>query len=77
MACYLAWEEEQALRHEFDDIQPVAMTGGIPAHATIPANLIVAGDGALRALPEIGIEIPLAEFYADLDLSAPPENEAA
>jgi hypothetical protein len=53
------------------------MTGGIPAHATIPANLIVAGDGALRALPEIGIEIPLAEFYADLDLSAPPENEAA
>jgi len=38
---------------------------------------IVAGDGAMLALPELAIEIPLAELYADLDLSEPPENDAA
>ncbi len=25
---FLAWEERQELRHEFDGIQPVAMVGG-------------------------------------------------
>ncbi len=38
---------------------------------------IVAGDGTPLALPELGTEIPLAERHADLDLSEPPENEAA
>lgn len=32
-------------------------------------------DGDVLRLPEIGIEIPLAEVYADIDLSAPPEGE--
>lgn len=27
------------------------------------------------ALPEIDTDIPLAELYADIDLSAPPEGE--
>lgn len=25
---FLAWEERQELRYEFDGVQPVAMTGG-------------------------------------------------
>jgi Uma2 family endonuclease len=39
---FLAWEERQALRYEFDGWQPVAMTGGTVAHEFI--------GGALRAL---------------------------
>ncbi|MCB8874059.1 Uma2 family endonuclease [Acidisoma silvae] len=32
-------------------------------------------DGAVLSMPEIGIDIPLAEFYADIDLSPPPESQ--
>ncbi len=39
---FLAWEERQPLRYEFDGFQPVAMTGGTDAHEAI--------GGALRAL---------------------------
>jgi Uma2 family endonuclease len=39
---FLAWEERQALRYEFDGWQPVAMTGGTVTHELI--------GGALRAL---------------------------
>ncbi len=39
---FLAWEERQALRYEFDGWQPVAMTGGTVAHELI--------GGTLRAL---------------------------
>jgi len=39
---FLAWEERQTLRYEFDGLQPVAMTGGTVAHELI--------GGALRAL---------------------------
>jgi Uma2 family endonuclease len=35
---------------------------------------IVAGEGAVLRLPEIGVELPLAEIYADVPL-APPEAE--
>ena len=39
---FLAWEEKQELRYEFDGFQPVAMTGGNLGHEAI--------GGALRAL---------------------------
>jgi Uma2 family endonuclease len=39
---FLAWEERQELRHEFDGVQPVAMTGGTLRHEII--------GGTLRAL---------------------------
>lgn len=42
VAQFLAWEERQELRYEFDGFQPVAMTGGTLAHELI--------GGALRAL---------------------------
>jgi hypothetical protein len=45
---FLAWEERQELRHEFDGFQPVAMTGGSLAHATIQANLAISIGGRLR-----------------------------
>ncbi len=51
LAEFLAWEERQALRHEFDGVRPVAMTGGTRGHATIEANLAVAIVSRLRGGP--------------------------
>jgi Uma2 family endonuclease len=36
---FLAWEERQELRYEFDGFRPVAMTGGTYAHAQIQFRL--------------------------------------
>jgi Uma2 family endonuclease len=48
---FLAWEDRQELRYEFNGFQPVAMTGGTAAHARIQANLITALVGRLRGKP--------------------------
>ena len=48
MAQFLAWEERQELRHEFDGINVVAMTGGTAAHASIIGNLNAALNVRLR-----------------------------
>jgi Uma2 family endonuclease len=45
---FLAWEERQDLRYEFDGAQTVAMTGGTVAHETIKRNLIGILYAALR-----------------------------
>jgi Uma2 family endonuclease len=47
LAQFLAWEERQELRYEFDGFQPVAMTGGTVAHDQITFNLRKALDGRL------------------------------
>lgn len=51
LAEFLAWEERQAARHEFNGVRPVAMTGGTRAHAVIQANLAIAIGGRLRGGP--------------------------
>ena len=51
LAEFLEWEERQELRYEFDGVEPVAMTGGSVAHATIQANLAIALGGRLRGKP--------------------------
>jgi Uma2 family endonuclease len=48
---FLAWEDRQELRYEFDGFRPVAMTGGTAAHAAIQRNLIVALGTRLRGQP--------------------------
>lgn len=48
---FLAWEERQELRYEFDGVQPVAMAGGTAAHAAIQVNLIIALGTRLRGKP--------------------------
>ena len=48
---FLAWEDRQELRYEFDGFQPVAMTGGTAAHAAIQANLLTALVTRLRGKP--------------------------
>jgi Uma2 family endonuclease len=45
---FLAWEDRQELRYEFDGLRPVAMAGGTAAHSAIQTNLIVALGTRLR-----------------------------
>jgi len=48
---FLAWEERQELRYEFDGTRPIAMVGGTRAHAAIQRNLAFALTGRLRGKP--------------------------
>ena len=45
---FLAWEETQELRWEFDSLAPVAMTGGTAGHSAIQRNLQIALGTRLR-----------------------------
>lgn len=51
VAEFLAWEEKQELRWEFDGSAPVAMTGGTVAHEIIQLNLAGALNARLRGTP--------------------------
>ncbi len=51
LAEFLAWEERQELRYEFDAFAPVAMTGGTAAHDRITFNLQRVLDARLRGKP--------------------------
>ncbi len=63
VAEFLAWEEKQELRWEFDGFEPVAMTGGTLAHETIGDNIRFSlrnrlGDGPCRVRgPTLKIEV--------------------
>lgn len=48
---FLAWEEKQELRYEFDGVAPVAMTGGTFAHDAIQVNLLGELRERLRGKP--------------------------
>jgi len=48
---FLAWEDRQELRYEFDGFQPIAMTGGTAAHAGIQVNILFSLTGRLRGKP--------------------------
>ena len=48
---FLAWEERQELRWEFDGFAARAMTGGTLAHSAIQANLLGALSSRLRGKP--------------------------
>jgi Uma2 family endonuclease len=51
LEAFLAWEEQQELRWEFDGIEPVAVTGGTSEHSAIQRNLSIAIGGRLRGKP--------------------------
>ena len=48
---FLAWEDRQELRYEFDGARVFAMTGGTAAHSLIQTNLAIAVGGRLRGKP--------------------------
>ena len=62
LEAFLAWEERQELRYEFDGSQPDAMTGGTFTHAAIQRNLIMALGNRLRGKPcqALGSELKIA-----------------
>ncbi len=45
---FLAWEDSQPLRHEFDGVRAIAMTGGTVNHARIQKNLALSIGGRLQ-----------------------------
>lgn len=51
LAEFVAWEERQPLRYEFDGVGPVAMTCGTRVHARIQRNLAFVLTGRLRGGP--------------------------
>lgn len=51
LAEFLAWEEWQEVRYEFDGFEPVAMTGGTIAHDRITFNLQKSLDARLAGKP--------------------------
>ncbi len=48
---FLDREERQELRYEFVGFRPIAMTGGMAAHAAIQRNLVTALGVRLRGKP--------------------------
>jgi Uma2 family endonuclease len=48
---FLAWEEKQELRWEFDGFTPMAMTGGTAGHSAIQRNISLALGTRLRGKP--------------------------
>jgi Uma2 family endonuclease len=51
LAEFLAWEDRQEFKHEFDGVRVIAMSGGTAAHAAIQRNLAVALHIRLRGKP--------------------------
>ena len=68
---FLAWEERQDLRWEFDGLQPVAMVGGTAAHSALQRNLAISIGGRLRGKPcrfygsDLKIEVDGSVRYPD------------
>ena len=48
---FLSWEARQEVRHEFNGVQPIAMTGGTRSHGRIQRNLAVSVGGRLSEGP--------------------------
>jgi Uma2 family endonuclease len=80
---FLAWEERQELRYEFDGAGPVAMTGGTVAHAAIQGNLLLALNTWLRGGPcrafgsDLKIEVAERIRYPDAFVVCSPQDGSA
>ncbi len=78
LAQFLAWEERQELRYEFDGARAVAMTGGTSAHDAISLNIAVAIAPRLRGKPcrlhgsNLKIEVAGSIRYPDAFVSCTP-----
>jgi Uma2 family endonuclease len=75
---FLAWEERQELRWEFDGFEPVAMTGGTRAHEMIGGNILIAvqtrlAGGRCRAFgSNLKIEVAGRVRYPDAFVACTP-----
>ena len=78
MESFLAWEELQSFKWEFDGVRPVAMTGGTLAHEVIQGNIIRAlnnrlAGGPCRAIgPNLKIKTERTIRYPDGGVTCSP-----
>jgi Uma2 family endonuclease len=78
LADFLAWEERQELKYEFDGFEPVAMVGVTWAHSTIQGNVMIALGTRLRGTscrpqgPELKIEVVGRVRYPDVFVVCTP-----
>jgi len=83
LAEFLAWEERQELRYEFDGFDVRAMVGGTAAHAVIPRNLPTALTNRLRGKPcqvfgsELKVEVAGSIRYPDAFVVCAPVEPRA
>ena len=83
IAAFLAWEEKQELRHEFDGVRTVAMAGGTDAHGAIQFGIAGALRAHLRGKPcrpygsEVKIRTPKGIRYPDAFVVCSPRVPAA
>lgn len=79
---YLAWEEQQELRYEYEQGRIVAMTGGTIAHSDLAVNLLLAlGPHAIGMGCRINnsdAKVQISDngpyYYPDLSVSCDPRN---
>ena len=79
---YLAWELEQAERHEYVDGEVFAMGGASDAHGTIAGNLFVALHTHARGGPckvfiadmKVQVEAANGFFYPDIVVTCDPRD---
>jgi Uma2 family endonuclease len=80
---FLAWEERQEFKWEFDGFAPVAMTGGTFGHARIQRNLNLALTLRLRGGPceplgpDVKIEVAGSIRYPDMLVNCHPQPNNA
>jgi len=80
---FLAWEERQELRYEFDGIRPVAMAGGTLNHNLIAGNVYAGLRDRLRGGPcrvfaeTVKIEVAGRIRYPDVVVSCSPVTGTA
>ena len=82
---YMAWEAEQAERHEFIRGEVFAMTGARATHNTIAGNVFALLRDALRGTPcrvfiaDMKLHVALADasFYPDVFVSCDPRDRSA
>ena len=82
---YLAWEADQAERHEYFGGEVFAMTGARATHNTIALNVAMALREALRGTPcrvfiadmKLHVASANASFYPDVFVSCDPRDRAA
>ena len=64
---FLAWEERQELRYEFDGLRPIAMTGGSSAHARVQRNLAISIGGRRFPISRLAADQSKHSRSADSD----------
>jgi Uma2 family endonuclease len=77
---FLAWEDKQEGKHEFDGQRVIRMTGGSVAHQRIVFNLCLSlmgllGEGALTALHEMRVRIGDIVRYPDVVVCLSPSDQ--